>query len=296
MSNFDDIKKFLRFIKLYPKTSNVFYQERELDIVIDGKMLPMKSDRCIELSKFDEFYLYVSVEARDVKFLAFSPDRDSSEQGTLEWDSIEMSLATFFVANMDRLTSSSISSAAPVYKASSTSTATSGVKSRIGYDEENFDNFYKHPAYGMLGHHQSYTPAAGYTDADYKEREKINEQLRTILKTHRMGRAIDFIIDKMKFLCDEDKFESLNALFLSLPADMMTIPVMMEVLRTSRGADHLCSNRGTFFSKVKDRLAKTKNAKLIGTLMTLEPGKEYPGIPKMERAPKKEETANATGG
>ena len=30
--------------------------------------------------------------------------------------------------------------------------------------------------------------------------------------------------------------------------------------------------------------------------MTLEPGKEYPGIPKMERAPKKEETTNATGG
>lgn len=287
MSNHDDIKKSLKFIKTYPKANTIFFQEHELSIVLDGKLLPMKSHRCQELSKFDEFYLYVDADHKAVSFLAFSPDTDKSEEGTLEWESIEMSLLTFLVVNIQRLTSSVIASTTnrtrisdkdddTLYGANIYATPYGGMHSESGY--------HPHKPYN----HTPYT-TSGYSEKDYKEREAINEQLRKLLKSQRMGQAIDFINGKMGELCDEKNFDSLNILFTSLPAEFMTVPVMVEILRSSRGADHLCTNRGVFFTKAKERIAKTRNDQAMERLMTMAPGIEYPGIAKMSREKVKED-------
>lgn len=277
MTTNDVHKRILTYIDLIQrkpkKDLKFFYFDDGKKFIVDGNRLKLLPFDYHQFYTKDEFYIHVNPIEKRIMYYAydikdFMDNRHvNEEEGYMNWEDVEDCIYNFFVLSIKELTDA----VAPYVEVQEKSSSTSITR----HNSSTYDHTHGH--HGGHTSHYSSSPH-GYGTPAYKEREAFFDKLWAMLKENRSTQAMDLIGTTIGKMCEDKKFEELDALFRAISFDKLSIPTMLRLLDATTVADEHLKARKDFFDKVKTHLTKTKPARVQDILRNMEPGKAVKNV------------------
>jgi hypothetical protein len=269
---------YIDYIKKNFREQRYFAFDTGRKFIVDGKKIKMLPTEYAKLNSKNEFYINVDPDAKKVIYYAFDlesltdKEKTNEELGNFEWDKVVEQIYSFITLHLKELTTANTPYLDMDNGGKSSSSDWSSRPTSVPSSES-----WRNPT-RQYDTSSSYN-SSSYNSSSYKEREAFSGKVMDLLKECKTSSAIDFVSNTLAKMCEDKKFDDIDLVLRWLTFDKLNIPVMLAILSTTRGADHILKERKEFYGKVKTHLTKIRPAKAEYFLRDLEPGKEYKGFP-----------------